>query len=126
MGRHLDFGHDGDVAHGGILHELAQVVAGVISSAGTRVGLLAVTASVGGVPPLFPVGFGTPGGKLGEARVAGYLDAPSGGIGEVEVQTVELVAGHGVNLLFEKLLAAEVARDVNHHSAIFQPRGVFD
>ena len=68
--------------------------------------------------PCVPVGIGTPRGDLREFGIAVDGDAPAGAVGQVPVEAVELVAGHQIELLLDELLVAEMARDVEHQTAV--------
>ena len=100
VGGHLYFGDDGDVALGGIGQQLADVVLRVVAAVGTRSSLLAILASAF-EPPVFPYSLRTPGGELRQARILLDFDTPACAVGQVQVQAVQLEAGHGIHLLLD-------------------------
>ena len=59
----------------------------------------------------------SPSGKVGKAWIAFNLNAPTSGIGKVQVQIVELVLSHNVHLPLKEADGEEVARHVNHKRA---------
>ena len=124
MCRHFYFRHNRHAALGGIVHQFAQLPLRVVAAVCAGLALLHVTAVA--VPPFLPRGIGAPRPELGEARITLYFHAPAGGIREVQVQAVEFVARHHVDLLLQKFNGEEVARNVEHHTAPFKGGCVCD
>ena len=120
--RHFNFRHNRHAAFGGIIHEFAQLVWRVIAALCAGLAFFHV-ASVA-VPPLFPRSIGAPRPEPREARITLDFHAPAGGIREVQVQAVEFVARHHVDLLLQKIYGEEVARNVEHHAAPLKGGGV--
>ena len=113
--RHFNFRHNRHAALGGIAHQFAQLVLRVVAPVCAGLAFFHV-ASVA-VPPLFPRSIGAPRPEPREARITLDFHAPAGGIREVQVQAVEFVARHHVDLLLQKIYGEEVARNVEHHAA---------
>ena len=97
MGRHFDFGNDGDAALGRIGHEFTQFGLRIVATVGSRCALFEVVAVA--VPPLLPQGVGAPGGKLRQSRVFLDFHAPAGCVGQMKVEAVELKLCQHVHLL---------------------------
>ena len=77
-----------------------------------------------GIPPFLPVLTCTPCGKVGQAWILLDFDTPSGRIGQVDVQTVELVVCHCINLLLHEVQTEEMTGNIEHHTTIFKARFV--
>ena len=122
--RHLDLGNHLDMQGTGVFDHFADVVLRVIAPGRRRV--VAVAVAFAAEVPSLPVGIGTPGGDVGQGGVFFDFDAPSGSVGQVPVEAVELVARHEVELTFDELLVAEMARDVEHEAPVTEARGVHD
>ena len=108
----------------GVFDHFADVVLRVIAPGGRRV--VAVAVAFAAEVPSLPVGIGMPGGDVGQGGVFSDFDAPSSSVGQVPVEAVELVARHEVELTFDELLVAEMARDVEHEAPVTEARGVHD
>ena len=81
---------------------------------GIAVALLAVLPVA--VPPRFPIGGRPPGCLACKFGIALDLQPPACGVGEVQVEGIELVMGHRINLLLDGGFVEEMARDVDHQS----------
>ena len=112
VARHLDLGDDGDVALGGIAHDVANLLLrkeiGAIGNA--VVGGRAQTVADEGL-----VALRSEGSQLG---IAFDLDAPPLVIRQVPMEAVELVGGQDVEVAFHLLDREEVAHDVHVCSTI--------
>ena len=53
-----------------------------------------------------------------------HLKSPASCISEVEMQTVELVMSHGIDLLHHKLLAEEMTAEVEHEATVLESGSV--
>ena len=115
VARHLYFGHDSDATLCCVLHEVAQLVLSIVATVCALFAFILVLASE--FAPLLPGLSFAPCSKTGKARVALYLYAPACSVGEVEVEAVELILCHHVNLLLEERNGLEVARHVEHQRA---------
>ena len=113
--RHFNFRHNRHAALGGIAHQFAKLCLRVVAP--VCVGLAFFHVASVAVPPLFPRSIGAPRPEPREARITLDFHAPAGGIREVQVQAVEFVARHHVDLLLQKIYGKEVARNVEHHAA---------
>ena len=122
VSRHLYFWHDGDATLSSVAHEVAQLVLSVVAAVSASFALVHILASE--LAPLLPCLSFAPRSELGEARVALNLDAPSGSVGEVKMESVELVLRHDVDLLLEERNGLEVARHVEHERAPLESRSV--
>ena len=71
-------------------------------------------------PPILPQCLAAPCGELGQAWVLLYLDAPTCGVGEVQMQTVHLEVCDSVNLFLHELFAEEVTAHVKHETTVFK------
>ena len=100
MTRHLDFRNDGDATLGSIFHQVAEFILGIVTTLGTLAALLQILVAIG--IPVFPQLARTPGCKVVKSRIALDFDAPSGSIGQMDMETVELVFRHHINLLLEE------------------------
>ena len=107
MGGHLDLGDDGDIAVGRIFHDLSGVVLGQVTAVGAEIGGVGVAGSA--FAPFLPGQFGTPGSVFCQPWVFLDFKTPAGSVGKVQVQTVDLQARQGVDLLEDEILVAVVA-----------------
>ena len=97
MGRELNLGDNLDIAHLGVGNQLLDIFLGIVSAQ--------------------TLGIGTgPGSHLGEAGILLDFEAPTRVVDEVQLQFVELVHGHHVDILLYKFLVVEVAGHVEHHA----------
>ncbi len=106
VSRHVDLGHDIDVALRRVGDETTVVALGVVA---------AVPAADGGSPA-----------DPGQPRSRCDGEAPTLVVGQVEMQAVELVEREEVDQALELADAEEVARDVEHHPSPGEPRPVVD
>ena len=121
---HFDFWNHRDLVFSSIVDDFAHIVLGEVATIGIRSANVAVLAVFAIVPPLTPVALGAIGGLLGEFRMALHLKSPASCIGEVEMQTVELVMSHGIDLLHHKLLAEEMTAEVEHEATVLESGSV--
>ena len=126
MGRHLYLRNYRDMAFRRVTHQLPDILLRVIPALSGRILPLAILASIGSIPPFLPFRFRAPRCKTCEPRVFFDLDTPTGGIRQMQMQAVQLITGHSVYLLLDKLLRAEMTRNVYHESAVPEPREVFN
>ena len=75
-------------------------------------------------PPLCPIRLCAIRGFVCQSRIFLHLHAPSTTISEVPVEAVELEISHRINLLLQKVLCPEVARAIDHQTAISETRGI--
>ena len=113
--RHLYLGHDGYAAFSSVSNEIAQLVLCVIAAVSAFRTFFDVACAV--LRPFLPCALRTPCRQLGEPRIALYLDAPSGSVGEMDVQAVELILRHYVHLLLDEFNRLEMTRHVEHQRA---------
>ena len=113
----VDLGDDGDVALGGIGHDLAHLVLGVEA---------AVADAVVGVEVLADAGSVAPGTHFRELGVLFDLHAPALVLGEVPVEAVEFVGGGDVDIALGLLDAPEMAAGIQVDAAVVETRGVQD
>ena len=113
---HVDFGNDGDVSVGGIVHDVAHLVLGVEASVGYLVVNAGDAADDGACP------FGTDFRELG---VTVYLHAPALVFGEVPVEGVEVVECEHVDEFLDEFGLEVVAAAVEHRSAVAEA-GIVD
>ena len=125
MAGHLDLGDHRDVQRIGVGHHLADLLLGIEAAVGIRI-LLAAIGTASGIEPLLPRLDRTPGGNLRQLGIAVDLDAPAAAVGQMPVQAVEFERGHHPQLFFHKLLAEEVARLVEMHTAVAEARRIDD
>jgi hypothetical protein len=106
--RHVDLGHDGDEARGGVPDQVAILRLGEEAAAD------AVHAGAGRGP------------DRGEPRPAVDLDAPALVVGEMQVQVVDLEAADLVDVPLDLVRGVEVPGEVQHRAAVGEPRVVHD
>ena len=124
VARHLYLGNNRDATFGSVSHQLAQFVLGVVAAMSVGRTFHSVLGSV--FAPLLPCAFWSPCSHTCQQRIALNLDAPARSIGEMEVQTIELVLRHNVNLLLDEADRLEVSRHVEHYRAPLVGRRVVD
>ena len=107
VGGKLQLGHNLHAAHAGVGDELAHVVLRIIAAQAVFVGP-------------------GPGAHLRQARVFLDFEAPARVVNHVQLQAVELVHGHHVDIFLHKLLVEEIARHVEHHAAPWPVGGIAD
>ena len=111
---HLYFGDNGNVALSRILHQLPQLLLCIIAPVGSGRPLRQVLPL--SEPPVLPQRPLSPCGEGGKQRIAVYLHPPAGGICQMEVQDIELQAGHGVYLPLQVLYAEKMPGDILHEA----------
>ncbi len=109
MAGKVDFRDDGDAAFGSVLNYVAELLLGVEA---------AVADAVVGLPVFPDNRTVSPSAYLSEAGISLYLYPPALIVGEVPVESVELVGHHNVDVLLGLLYGPEVARAVKVHSAV--------
>ena len=111
----VDFGDDGDVASGRVVHDAADVLLRVE----TAVGYAVVASRV-----VSDDRFGALRADFGEARV--FLDfyAPALVVGDVPVETVDVVQGQHVDEAAHRIGGHEVARHVEVRPAVGEARRI--
>ena len=124
MTRHLDFRNDGDATLGSIFHQVAEFILGIVTTLGTLTALLQILVAIG--IPVFPQFTRTPGCKVVESRITLDFDAPSGSIGQMDMETVELVFRHHINLLLEEGDREEMTGNIEHQTAPLVGRCIHD
>ena len=120
MAGELNLGYHLDVALGCVCHNLAALLLCVEVWA---VGLACVVAAINAVGNPVVAACCTNGC---EAWVFLYLEAPSLVIGEVPVETVELVVRHHVDYALYFIEPEEVAAHVEHETAVFKAGRIND
>src|SRR4051812_4184600 len=103
MAGHLDLGHDHDVALGRISDDLAHV---------SRRQVLGLPVNQRA--------------DLGQLWVSGDFQPPSFIVGQMELEHVELVRGHLVDDLEQRLLAEEMTAEIDQQSTPAEARRVLD
>ena len=103
---HVHLRHNLDLAGPGIGDQINQFVTGIEE----RTVLFAV-----GRPYL---AFSAGGAGHGQLRIAGNWKPPSLIVGQMQMQTIELVSGHHVDETFQFVDCTEVTGDINHYAAI--------
>ena len=117
MARQVDFGNHRDTPVGGIFHHVADLVLRIETAVGRTVIGSPLLADHGGLADA------AHGGQL---RIALDLDAPALIVGQVPVQRIELVYGHHVDIPLHFVHREEVARHVEVHAPVCEPRRVGD
>ena len=110
MAGHLDLGNDGHVALRGVGDDLPDVVLGEEAAVGAFIFLA-------GRVPLPPGVAHPPGGLRRQLRVRLDLQPPAGGVGQVQMEDIELDLRKRVDLLEDEILVPEMAGDVQHDAA---------
>ena len=77
-------------------------------------------------PPLVPVAFCTETGQLGKLRVFVHLESPACRIGQVQMQSVQLIASHFPHLLQDKVFPEEMPAAVQHEASVAEFRLIGD
>ena len=111
---HVDLGHNRDVSLGGIFHDVANLIVGVVAAVGRAVLNLRVM-SEHGLRALRA--------HLRQLRIAGHAEAPALIVGDVPVETVHVVKRDEVDIFFDKLHGEEVTGTVEHHATVAEARG---
>ena len=112
MARHFDFRNDGDVALGGVFHDVANLILRVEAAVSRgRSDHMRRRA---------------PRADLGELRIFLDLDAPALVVGEMPVHHVEFVDRHVVDEFLDEFRRLEMTRGIEHESAPGEARIVFD
>ena len=125
MRREFDLGNDRDVPPGGVGHDLTDVVFGEIPAVSPRSSLGKI-ATVVPVPPRVPIPLRAERPFGGEPRIFVDPDAPTAVIGQMEMEHVELVAGHLVQHLQHLAFRKEMPRHVHVHAPVGKPGPVAD
>ena len=99
VARHLNLRDDGYALAGRIGHKLPELGLRVIAAVSPRSAFAHVLAVLAAVPPASPVALRAPGCLPGEFGVTPDLNAPSAGVGEMQLENVDFVTGEDVNLL---------------------------
>ena len=123
VSRHIHLGDNLNAALLGIGHNLAQVVEGVETAAAV-LGVVVVFGAVGGVVEAQRTAAN--GTDLGQARIFGNLNAPALVVGEMPVEAVEFVDGCHVNEFLHLFFCEEMARHVEHETAVAKGGAVLD
>ena len=124
MTRHFDFRNDGDATLGSIFHQVAEFILGIVTTLGTLAALLQILVAIG--IPVFPQLTRTPGGKVVESRITLDFNAPSGSIGQMDMETVELILRHHINLLLEEGNREEMTGNIEHQATPLVGRCIYD
>ena len=114
---HVDFGDYLDETLTGVGNNLANVVLRVESA-------IVLAVRLGSLPGKDATV--TPSPHLGQAGIFLNLNAPSLVLGQVPVETVELIGAHDVKDVFHRLLAEEMASLVKHEATPSETRFVCD
>ena len=117
MARQVDFGNHRNTPVGGIFHHVADLVLRIETAVGRTVIGSPLLADHSGLADA------AHGGQL---RIALDLDAPALIVGQVPVQRIELVYGHHVDIPLHFVHREEVARHVEVHAPVCEPRRVGD
>ncbi len=115
VARKVDLGYDLDVAHGGVVDQLAHLTLREVAA--VLLLPLAVDGAHGRVAAAETSDFG----QLG---VRQDLDAPPLVVGQVEVELVDLVVGHEVDIAAQGLGSDPRAGHVEHHAPVGVARRV--
>ena len=113
----VDFGNDGDVAFGSIAHDVATFLLSVIASVGNTVILSGVVSDDG---------FGAFAAHLNEAGVLLDFHTPTLVVGEVPVETIDVVECNHVDEALHTVHTEEMACHVKQRTAIGETRGIVD
>ena len=97
MAGHLDFRNDGHVPLSGVGDDLPDIVLGKETAVGALI-------SLAGRVPLLPSIPHPPGGLRRQLGVRLDLQPPAGGVGQVEMEHIELDLGQGIDLLEDEIL----------------------
>ncbi len=100
----------------GIFYDFTDIILGIVTAGSS--GFVETDVFAVAIPPLFPVGIGTPGCKFCQQRVFLDFNPPACRIREVQMQTVNFIECQCVYLFFHKFLGEEMAGYVEHQSAI--------
>ena len=123
MAGKLYLGHDRHALVLRVSHQLPELLLGVVAA--KTVLAVAIGAHVAHVlpigmrrrvPPVFPHLTGAPRTHLGQSRVGFDLHAPSSSVGEVEMQDVEAVMAHHVDLAIQLVDGQKMAAHIDHHA----------
>ena len=112
---HIYLRHDIDIAFLGIFHDFAALLLGVVATIASTVvptGIMANNSLL------------TPAAHLCQFRIPLHLKSPALVIGQVPVQAVLPVQGQDVDIAFYEFYREEMARAVEHHTPIFETRGI--
>ena len=102
----------------GIFHDFTALVLGEVTTFSTfRTFFYILTITI---PPFFPILAGTPSSEISQTRILLDFDTPTGSISQVDVQAVQLVVSHRINLLLHEVQAEEVTGYVKHHTTVFE------
>ena len=118
---HIDFGHDLDVASGGVGHDLTQIGQRVVHAA-----TVFRVVEEPGVDTVVHKRTGATATHRSEFGIFGDLDAPALVVRQVPVQAVHLVEGEHVDDALHLCLVEEVARHVEHVAAVAEQGLVVD
>jgi len=119
MSGHIDLGHDGNVALGGVRHDAAHLLLRVEAAVEPR-------PAGGGIEVALrrPARRHAPGADTRESRVAPDLEPPALIIGHMPAEHVELVQRHPVEVAQDEADRLKVARRVEHQAAPAEARRV--
>ena len=98
-----------------IRHEVAQLLLRVESA--VSVGMVFGTVRLTRVIPCAPFLDGAVSHAVDEARIAFYLHTPTLCVGEMQMQAVEFILRHDVNLAFYEIYREEMAHHIEHQTA---------
>ena len=118
---HIDFGHDLDVASGGVGHDLTQIGQRVVHAA-----TVFRVVEEPGVDTVVHKRTGATATHRSEFGIFGDLDAPALVVRQVPVQAVHLVEGEHIDDALHLRLVEEVARHVEHVAAVAEQGLVVD
>lgn len=104
---HLYLGNDLNASQGGIVDEITHLGCREVASVCSGSAFIAILFSC--LAPVFPVGLRTPCGISAQAGIFLYFQTPSGGVGKVEMQTVELHLGHRVHFFLQEIKPVEMS-----------------
>ena len=110
------------MACGGVGHNLADLVFGEVAAVGAFLSLLGGF----GLAPGHIAAVHPPGSYLSEQGVFVNLDAPAVVVGEVEVELVELVQGHDIQMFFHLVDIEEMAAYIQMAASPLETRVVGD
>ena len=120
MTRHLDFGDDRHLALGGIGHDVANLVLGIVAAVGRTV----VFARMG--VEVADIGFAALRADTRQLGIFPNLDAPTLVVGQMPVEGIDLVGADDVDIGFDLIGREEVAAAIEMGTAVGETRGVFD
>ena len=113
---HFDFGYHINMAGGGVCHNLANLVFGEVATIAAFLAFFGLL----GLAPRHVAAIYSPCTHLGEQGIFVNLDAPAMVVGEVEVELVELVQGHHVQVFLHFVDVEEMTANIQVAASPFK------